>query len=271
MPASISPIRPSGPTSPKERPILMSAPMVLAALADLKTETRRVIKPQPSEKWVDGGYAPIEGVGRFFNRTAVTNRLPARPEPDGLIDYSAPVPECLTIECPYGKVGDRLWVKETFAFTVDDASFIGYTPPEHASMADAFRSVGIKRAEEEGWILYRADNEHPDVDGDELRWSPSLFMPRWASRLTLEITSVKVQRIQEISEGNARAEGIEVRMAGSFPMYRDYSGSDEVFGHLPIRSFASLWDSINEKRGFGWDSNPHVWVIGFKRVEGEAK
>jgi hypothetical protein len=136
------------------------------------------------------------------------------------------------IKCAYGRPGDRLWVRETF------------------------REVGEAKAEELrcAWA-YRADGEH----GNVLRWKPAIFMPRWASRLTLGITAVRVERLQDITEQDAIAEGV--------PRHDSrYLGGDwlrRLAG--PILAFADIWDSINDKR-CPWSSNPWVWVISFRRI-----
>ena len=126
--------------------------------------------------------------------------------------------------CPYGEPGDRLWVRETWA---DLRSYINETYPNQAPVA------------------YKADDTY--LVGE--KWKPSIFMPRWASRITLEVVKVRVERVQEISVVDAIAEGIH-----------------PVYGAQSIMCYAQLWDSINAKRGYPWDSNPWVWVIEFKRV-----
>jgi hypothetical protein len=141
--------------------------------------------------------------------------------------YSPRTPEHHVSYCPYGQPGDRLWVRETFR-VID-----GQTQPRIA-------------------IDYRADPEDKwcrigDFLGDGKKWRPSIHMPRWASRILLEITNVRVERVQEISVADAKAEG--------------------VCGLSARAEFLMLWDSINAKRGFGWDANPWVWVIEFRRTE----
>lgn len=130
--------------------------------------------------------------------------------------------------CPYGQPGDRLWVRETWGW------------------------VGDHHHEDHRSIYWKADRgDWPKTR----KWRPSIFMPRWASRLTLEVTDIRVQRVQEISEGDAKAEGATPSIVG-----------DEL-DHLKYRAgFMALWDSINAKRGFGWDVNPWVWAISVKRV-----
>jgi hypothetical protein len=214
----------------KEHPILFSSPMVKAIIEGRKTQTRRVIKPQPY-----GVLGKVrlrgKGVRGFFS---------------DLAEF-----------CPYGAPGDRLWVRETFCHKVDQ--------------------ITAKISETEFW--YRATNpEVIKVDGDgawEFRkdgnesspWKPSIHMPRKASRITLEIIGVRVQRLQEITEEDARAEGVTPTI-GQINCERLWS---ECRPDLPKitavqQAFSELWDSINAKRGFGWDSNPWVWCLTFKRI-----
>lgn len=167
---------------------------------------------------------------------------------------------------PYGRPGDRLWVRETFQL----------------------HTVGTGEIR----VTYREGNEDRFVDPEEFGgipddngWRPSIFMPRWASRITLEIEAVRVERLQDISEEDAQLEGIETVHCENFGAWRNYAFktshtragvavNDEhhrIVGYKSaVRSFRSLWDSINDNSGFGWDTNPWVWVIQFKRVDGVA-
>lgn len=128
------------------------------------------------------------------------------------------------LKCPYGKPGDELWVREAFMEL-------------HPLMDDKYN--------------YRADSKMPDA----FKWKPSIFMPRWASRITLQITAVRVERVQDISDKDALAEGVD-RTNTSIP------------GYARTR-FQKLWDSINAQRGHSWESNPFVWVIEFVEKEPE--
>lgn len=132
--------------------------------------------------------------------------------------------------CPHGVPGDQLWVKETFFFD-------NYMDENHSPVSEG--------------PFYLAD--FPGGN-DELKWTPSIFMPRCFSRISLLITDVRVQRIQDISERDAFAEGIEP----------GEHHEDSDIG--PIDHFMGLWDSINAKRGFNWDSNPWTWAITFKKL-----
>lgn len=188
-----------------ERPILFSAPMVRALLADTKTQTRRVVNPLTADR---------------------INHCP------GFLE------DLLYVSCPYGQPGDRLWVREAHWWFKDEHDPVtGYFPPKLT-------------AED---VEYRADGD----DGRKV-WRPSIHMPRWASRITLEITGVRVERMQDISEADALAEGIRLlngRYTFNGGMHESRTARD---------SFRALWESIN---GAGsWDANPWVWVVEFKRV-----
>jgi hypothetical protein len=140
----------------------------------------------------------------------------------------------IPLPCPYGVPGDQLWVRETF-------------------------NVGWLDG---GKVLYRADGGSAKDAGypHEPTWRPSIFMPRACSRITLELTEVRVQRLQEISEEDALAEG-----TGDWAME-----SNAIITSVTMRNaFSKLWDFINKKRGFGWDVNPWVWALTFRRLEAQ--
>ncbi len=192
-----------------EKPILFSSEMVRAILEGRKTQTRRVIKPQFNHKWGSG-------VPHGYDKFGVHVDIPLiKPHPMfGGWAY---------LFCPYGKAGDRLWVRETWT-----------------DLTDTF-------TQENAFLKYRADAIGCE---DSYSWKPSIFMPRWASRITLEIERISVQRVQDIGDDSCEAEGVSLANA-SIP------------GYLRKR-FQILWDSINDKRGFPWSSNPWVWVIFFR-------
>ena len=200
--------------------------MVRAILDGRKTMTRRVIKPQPPISW--DVCEPVEhtsGVFCFY-RSSDTD----------FHGYK---------KCPYGQHGDRLWVKETWA----SMNSVDHLSPKDIELL--CRDAGYKTGPC-GDLWYKADNSYRQWGDDNQtkgKWRSSRFMPRWASRINLEVVSVRVERVQDISEDDARAEGI------SNPL-----------GSLALNIFPSLWDSINLKRGYGWDTNPWVWVIEFKRL-----
>lgn len=210
----------------KERPILMNTEMVKAILEGRKTQTRRVIKPIP--QWV-------YEAGKAFD----SNKNPYLQM--GLNDDSG---ASWSKKCHYGKVGDRLWVRETFA-----EYFSIHTPDDPD-------------------YLYKAsDYSSDDYRLKDIKWTPSIFMPKHACRLKLEITDIRVERVQEISPEDAVKEGIKVV---SHP-----SAIQELWGienlnymcPMPDEAFSYLWNSINgKKEDCSWDNNPYVWVIEFKRI-----
>ena len=212
-----------------DRPMLMSAPMVRAILDGSKTQTRRIVKVQP----------PVS-----VDRCASIALMP--PAADGTTHERRWMPGMHAAQsCPYGQSGDRLWVRETWQGPLlDEDQMIERQENE----LEAF-----KRPE---FCVYRATDElyAIDDDGNELGWRPSIHMPRWASRITLEITGVRVERLQEISEEDALEEGIT---------YNDLPNN----GLDPMQAstwFRGLWEEINGPGS--WDANPWVWVIEFKRV-----
>ena len=192
----------------KTRPILFSAPMVRAILSGTKTQTRRAVK----DRHIDAAPPAC-----FF--------------------------QWLRERCTYGKPGDRLWVRETWqAFFDDEVPADRPRGPRH--------TMGIPaRPDRKSFVFYRADGPGPvHRDGYAANWLPSIHMPRKYSRITLEVTGVRVERLQDISHADAMAEGMALDDA--------------------IYDYSRLWEQIN---GTGsWDANPWVWVIEFQRV-GESE
>jgi hypothetical protein len=207
----------------QERPILFSGAMVRAILAGRKTQTRRVMKPQPGDEW-----HPEVGTCAYEEENG-------EPGPDffGAGDEN----ECY--RSPYGQPGDRLWVKETWT----------HTGTEVWKVSDALHAL-------DGKILYAATDNAPCRGC----WFPSIHMYRRFSRIALGITDMRVERVQEISEGDAIAEGTGVWFE-THP-HDSWDGDPDEYR----KGYRELWDSINAKRGFGWQSNPWVWVIAFKQV-----
>lgn len=202
----------------KEHPILFSAPMVEAILDGRKTQTRRLFMPK-----VDTDGALQLGDTEQWQPMLVGEML--KP-----------------VRCPYGVPGDRLWVKETY-----------YSEKQEQAGTGAVRWVVHLDGSPRIGAFYRATQPLAPTK----RWKPAIHMPRCLSRIKLEVTGVRVERLQDITEEDARAEGVEARVCG-----QDESG--------PIRSyrtgFVYLWQQINGERA-NWLSNPWVWVVGFKRLE----
>ena len=221
----------------KEHPILFSGPMVRAILGGRKTQTRRVVARGNS--FVNGSRANSIAWSRL-NFEAPEVFVDAGPSPAGNPGPYLHVPrrddESVHRVYPTWQPGDRLWVRET-----------------------CWVHRGSKRF---AWYVHQ-DVFTVDPARDNVRKRPAIHMPRAESRILLEITDVRVQRLQDISEADAIAEGLRWRDAldawtaggDSWPTFSD-----------PRRAFAGLWDSINAARGFGWETNCWVWAISFKRV-----
>jgi hypothetical protein len=209
----------------KERPIIFSGEMVRAILGGRKTQTRRVIEPWHAD-------API--IKCMTSEHPGLWRVESL-DPDGERPYEQ------LLCCPYGQPGERLWVRETWA----------------APYADHEGVPGGRKPEPGDKLVYRSKEADAYQWDGVIPWRPSIHMSRWASRVTLEITDVRVERVQEISADDALAEGIDVVAAMALPCAPDDAAQAE---------FCGLWDSINAKRGYDWDVNPWVWVIEFKVV-----
>jgi hypothetical protein len=217
-------------TATRERPILFSGPMVRAILEGRKTQTRRVIDLREFKRSDTPGYDFT-----FRDREARWQ------------DYRAA--DFISKKCPYGVVGETLWVRETFAQCYEGGALQGGRP------------------------VYRADGgANAEKIEATSRWSPAIHMPRWASRISLHVIDVRVQLLKAISEQDAIAEGIRT---GDIPP-DEYGprrigyilGDDDgkcVLYPTPQRAFEVGWDSINGKRA-PWASNPFVWVISFERI-----
>ena len=204
----------------KERPIIFSAEMVRAILDGRKTQTRRVIKGT----FIKEGYDPIHNDNLY--RFIAPYGCAANKDRDEFADEVARW-------CPYGAPGGQLWVRETFGIISKGIGFNAYDE-----------------------YVYRADDRG---DAADIKWRPSIHMPRVASRITLEIVSVRVEKLQEISGHDVLAEGV------------DNGKSNPKMGirweNMQRLAYATLWDHLNAKRGFGWDMNPWVWVNEFKRIK----
>jgi hypothetical protein len=237
----------------KERPILFSGPMVRALLDGRKTQTRRICRePIGQHLQCPDEWGMFDEDGDWFSVSAMNAEL-----------FWA---------SPHGAPGDRLWVRETWAWSGDE-TIAPHAPRERLAL---------------GEVWFRADERHI---APNIRWRPSIHMPRWASRITLELTAVRVERLQDISEADAKAEAAPCAMVTN--LYPEECGcfavEDEHRHH-----FALLWDSLNAKRApkhirrrpprgkpvdryeethreeppgpYAWASNPWVWVLEFGRV-----
>lgn len=219
---------------PKEQPILFSAPMVRAILAGQKTQTRRVVK------WPESLSGSFEHL---------------RPDAAALIAEGHKVVDA---NCPFGQPGDRLWVRETWRV-----------------MNAGLRTIALRASPDRhgGHHLSREDDAWWDRWGarsDGRRWQPSIYMPRWASRITLEVTSVRVERLHDITEDDARAEGVDWSRPEPYGEKWDDDDREDPreVGYPPAGAsfardnFRRLWSGINGPES--WDANPFVWCIKFR-------
>lgn len=229
----------------KERPIIFDAESIKAILAGRKTQTRRVVnrKKREANGWT------LDGLPAF--------------------------------SCPYGDPGDRLWVRETWATMWPDTT-------DNGMVYDDDHPFGRPVRDDECSIEYRADTghalpgdwseedrDHPDCP----KWRSPIHMPRWASRITLEVRSVRVERLQDISESDAIAEGAEARELYGLGYAGGQTLTDErnpavttaTLARGARGAFALRWDTINAKRGHPWESNCWVWVVEFKVLAPEVK
>jgi hypothetical protein len=213
----------------KTKSILFNSEMVRAILDGRKTQTRRVVNLKKYPQYPDN----LDSLFAIFERF---------PNQNG---------------CPFGQIGDRLYVRESFTYWEDDefgGDYLEYRTGHRRSLGE--------------W-----EYPHPIYDhciGRFGKWTPSIHAPRWASRITLEITGVRVERLQDISEEDAIAEGIEFQIALS-TWYRDYLAkvpNGDFMGFDDAKnSFKSLWQSVYSN----WDANPWVWVVEFSPLTIAAK
>ncbi|HBR8048112.1 TPA: hypothetical protein MI490_21410 [Klebsiella pneumoniae] len=203
----------------KERGMIFNGEMVRAILDGRKTQTRRIIKDCTVGRDQISKFIQIEK--KFIGC------------------YPEDVPELIRECCPYGVPGDRIWVREAFRVhsRATDVATLVYKASERNSWTEQTRRVPVAVC---------------NKPATPEKWTPSLHMPRWASRILLEITGVRVERLRSMSQDDARAEGV---IAASGPMEAGLA-------------FRELWDSIYGEES--WKANPWVWVIEFKRVEGGA-
>lgn len=248
----------------KERPVLFSGPMVRAILEGRKTVTRRPVKPQPEVRMVEGSIPMLTFKNKRGGHWLYPN---ARAQ--------------IIADCPHGLPGDRLWVRETWLEDPEDDGTWAYT--QYMGCKGSPISDIPKRFQKPEHCIFRAS-----WDGSALRWRPSIHMPRWASRILLEVTDVRVERLQDISDAQAKAEGMVYTDFGmqERPGKASIDGGKTFHPLKPQQApgwhagdakhpdqcldrarwaFANIWEKINGENS--WDANPWVWVVEFKRVE----
>lgn len=237
-----------------ERPVIFNGEMVMAILAGRKTQTRRVMKQQPPDGW-----CPVNSLGvadlvaRPYTKGVVDRHgcLQAGPDVFGVAD------ETWGAVSPFGKPGDRLWVRECHAQVLE----MDIPAGRHVGPIGTVGSTA--RPDLKSRYVYRSDGEMPNVqwhclgDSQPVRWTPSIHMPRKASRILLEITGVRIERLNDISEQDALAEGVD---DGTSPASIAVGWFEK-----PRKAFRRLWERIYGQEC--WNSNPWVWVVEFKQVQ----
>ncbi len=224
-----------------EKPILFSTEMVKAILAGRKTMTRRVIKDKVFQEWQDVGFSS---------------------------DFIKHPDNSWSKKCPYGQVGDILWVRETW--NVDSVNDHNKTMAiDFKAIQDGYHGAEvIRRFKPERYTQFRKFYQ-------KAGWQSSLFMPREAARILLKVTNIRVERLQDITETDAMDEGA-LRIPNTPEYQKAFDAAVAAkekppLGETPRQRFARLWDSLNTERGYGWDLNPWVWVVEFERVKMEDK
>lgn len=233
----------------KERPVLFSAPMVRAILDGTKTQTRRIMKPQLE-------IVNVEGLFQSWALPMKGNRHLLYPN----------AKQQVLDKCPYGKPGDRLWVRESWQCLLEAHNCkVGY-----AATPDNWKNIDLE-------MLTQEQDEQAWHWAKKVGCAPSIHMPRWASRILLEILGVRVERLNDISEQDAKAEGLKaISKDGETIKYgipdRDgLPGNDDLgwswtdWKSSPVKAYSQLWERINGNGS--WDENPWVWVVDFKRIE----
>lgn len=208
----------------KERPILFKPEMVQAIMSGTKTQTRRIVKPQPP-KWAN---SETERVGPWLHFIGNHPKGKCGEDNCGCIEGGSSGKGMWTAKCPYGQIGDILWVRETFRV---------YT-------------IG-------GGFEYKADGGLSTDDDSKMKWKPSIHMPKEACRLFLKIKDIRVERLKDISNNDAIAEGMDHEW--------ESVGKNVEMKPDPTAEFALLWIEINGEDS--WNDNPWVWVVEFEKIE----
>ena len=228
------------------RPIIFSSDMVLAILNGSKTQTRRLVKPQPPARQKNVQYPAIE----VLSSSPLVRR--DRLDACRFWEYAGDgTSSSQLVKSSHGGPMDRLWVRE--AWCLNDPEFEHQQPP-------------TPRPSEKGrWAYYRATE--PDIEGAEGKspWKTSIYMPRWASRLTLEITSLRVERLQNITEEDAQSEGIDHDEKWWYGPTHPVKDMPKVF-HNAKSAYRSLWNELHPGAHENWAVNPWIWAISFKRI-----
>lgn len=226
-----------------ERPIIFSAPMVRAILAGTKTQTRRIVKTDYT-----GDLESVSSAEEF----AGTSPYPlAVDRSDACVYFRRPFACQVGIPKPW-RVGDTLWVREAWqfaGFTEDGYPFITYRADGERKLHEDYPEEWVDKLTDTWAALSEPENYDIDKRAADRRWRPSIHLPRWAARLMLRVADVRAERLQQITEPDARAEGWDLSTK-----------------QPPVEWYRGLWDDINAARGFRWLENPWVWVVTFARI-----
>lgn len=234
----------------KERPLLCPAHEVRAILAGHQTQFRRVIRLQPTQ-FTHVDYDDDLGWHLWWDVCESCG------DPN-VWQETAPMK-------PPGQPGDRLWCRETWAQSAYSGRALHTDQPVHEVTIN-YRADGASRQIRLG---EHEDSGRVKADGT-IAWRPSTQMPKWASRITLEVTDVRVQRVQEISHDDVFAEGMttETLVGSTVNIHKDGKTTEAtMMFSSPTYAFTTVWNSLNAKRGHPWDSNPWIWAVTFKRVQ----
>lgn len=226
----------------RERGMIFNAQMVRAILDGRKTQTRRIVAVQP-----ESNQFGMLRITDSTKRSDIGKCHWAESNATGTHTRSK------LFSCPFGQPGDRLWVRETHRV--------------HSRATDVATLV-YKASERQSWTqqTHRVPISECNKPVSAEKWTPSIHMPRWASRITLEITGIRVERLNSISETDALAEGVKVvKVREGGDRYCDYASPEINHYRRPSDSFISLWESIYGDES--WQHSPWVWVVEFKRVE----
>ncbi|EAA8821680.1 hypothetical protein AHT39_001879 [Salmonella enterica subsp. enterica serovar Isangi] len=215
----------------KEHGVIFNDEMVRAILDGRKTQTRRIMKPQPADDVARGAFPNKDAIGWISSLNHKFGSTTAH-------------------FCPYGNPGDRIWVRETFRVhsRATDVATLVYRASVRNSWTEQTHRVPVAVC---------------NKPATPEKWTPSIHMPRWARRILLEITDVRVERLNAISENDAQAEGVAQLRGGFWKHYQPGWTQHQLSAR---GSFVTLWKSIYGDES--WYSNPWVWVIEFKRIEG---
>ena len=224
-------------TMTRERPILFSTPLIPRLLDGSKTQTRRLLKPQPIRGKV------VNREGWHWDPTRYNHHIWHDEEDQNTGDWA----KWFLGMCPYGRVGDVLWVREAWCGEVHPATSKLIYNDDGNTYRVLYRADGheVYKDDGDGFVEFNKDGTAASP------WRPSIHMPRWASRIDLEITEVRVERVNQISHRDALAEGV------------DYDVSKE--GGAPVPSFARQWDQLHGPGAF--ERGDWCWVLSFRRIK----